>query len=143
MDTDKNDLAKDSLQALLLTLLIRLKQDGSAGGENYPTMKNDLVSKVNRALIDSKKTDLSVTHIAKRVGLSESRARSLFKNVSGVSLGQYVMNYKIHVSLSLLRDSNLSIAEVAGEAGFASLQAFSRAFKQQTGKPPRDFRKVI
>ena len=81
-----------------------------------------------------------MSQVAEQIGLSESRTRSLFKQTSGVSLGQYILNYKIHVSLSLLKDTALSISDVADQAGFTSLQAFSRAFKQQTGQTPRDYR---
>jgi AraC-like DNA-binding protein len=136
----QNSLSCDALQALLLTFLIRLKQDESNGLDTYSVMKDDLVSKVNRVLAESKNLELSVGHIAEKVKLSESRTRTIFKAISGVSLGQYILNYKIHVSLALLSDENLSVSEVAHQAGFASIQAFSRAFKQQTGQSPTEYR---
>jgi len=140
INTAHDDLSKDALQALLLTMLIRLKQDESAGAEAFTVIKDNLVSKVNKVLIESKKHELSVPYVADQLGLSESRTRSLFKTSSGVSLGQYILNYKIHISLSLLAENHLSIADIADEAGFSSLQSYSRAFKQQSGQTPSEFR---
>jgi len=40
----------------------------------------------------------------------------------------------------LLRETNLSITEIAYEVGYGSLPAFSNAFYKQLGISPRDFR---
>lgn len=134
------ELAADELQAQLLTFLIKIKQDQASRTEKYSVINNDIVSRVNRVLIDSKNIDLSVGFVADKLSLSESRLRAVFKEGAGVSLGRYINNYKIHISLSLLQDVTLSVSDVADQSGFASLQAFSRAFKQNTGKSPRFYR---
>ena len=40
----------------------------------------------------------------------------------------------------MLRDPDLSLAEIASACGFASQAHFSRAFKQATGRPPGSWR---
>lgn len=139
LSVGKKEFAADELQTQMLSFLIKLKQDAADHAESYPVMKEDIVSKVNRILIENRNRDLCVSIVAEQLNLSSSRTRFLFKESSGVSLGKYITNYKIHISLALLK-KGLSISTIAEESGFASLQAFSRAFRQHTGQTPRDFR---
>ena len=41
----------------------------------------------------------------------------------------------------LLRETDLPVAQVAGEAGFDSLSAFYRAFRSGTGQSPLAYRR--
>lgn len=43
----------------------------------------------------------------------------------------------MHFAGDLLRNSSVSIAEIADKVGYDSEAAFSRAFKRVTGKTPR------
>jgi len=78
--------------------------------------------------------------LAEALEFSESRLRVLFKEAAGIPLGSYTQNYRINRAMALLRTSDLSIADVAEEAGFGSPQAFSRIFKKATNQTPRAYR---
>ena len=131
------------LQPLLLQLLLELKT--ARLRENMPARfegnRNSLVRTVNEILVLSGGRDVSVEDIMKRVGLSQSRLRVVFKEVSGVPLGAYMQNYRISCALALLRNSTHSLAEVSRMCGFGSPQAFSRVFKHVMGISPLKFRK--
>ena len=131
----------DELQALVLTTLIRLKKAAVDHSAPYKIITDDIVSKVNLILIETPNTELTIAVIADSFKLSESRMRAVFRDSAGVSLGKYILNYKIHTALSLLANTKLAVSEIADQAGFTSLQAFSRTFKEKTGVPPSHFRK--
>jgi AraC-like DNA-binding protein len=44
------------------------------------------------------------------------------------------------LAIALLSDSQLSMADIADELGFAEISAFHRAFKKCTGSRPGDYR---
>lgn len=133
--------SSDELQALVLTTLIRLKKAATDHSAPYKTITDGIVSKVNRVLIETPNIKLTIAVIAESFKLSQSRMRAVFRDSSGVSLGQYILNYKIHTALSLLTNTRLAVSEIADQSGFTSLQAFSRTFKEKTGVTPSQFRK--
>lgn len=67
--------------------------------------------------------------------------RKTFKQVLGTSPGQYLLNLKIEKSGQMLRETSLTIAEIAAKAGFESEFYFSRLFKKKTGQTPSEYRK--
>ena len=130
------------LQTTVLTLLLELRRRAGCRppGESPPPGTR-LLETVNR-LLDARGTrTLSIAALAERLGMSESSLRTRFRSEAGVPLGEYLRNFRINRAMALLRNSDLPVAEVACETGFASPQAFSRAFRKATGRTPRDYRK--
>ena len=135
------ELQTAKVQTSLLFLLILLKQARYIFYDDLPGEASDsLVRTVNRLMTESRGHKLVVGDLADAIGYSESRLRVLFKDASGIPLGSYIQNYRIHRAMALLRTTTLSIADVAEEAGFGSPQAFSRIFKKEIGQTPRDYR---
>jgi AraC-like DNA-binding protein len=73
---------------------------------------------------------------AAAVNLSQSHLRALFEKWLGESPRQFHMRCRIDQARRLLREQNLSIAEVARQVGFSDGRHFSRVFKQVTGIAP-------
>lgn len=67
--------------------------------------------------------------------------RKTFKQVLGTSPGQYLLQLKIEKSGQMLRETALTIAEIAARAGFESEFYFSRLFKKKTGQTPSEYRR--
>jgi AraC-like DNA-binding protein len=67
--------------------------------------------------------------------------RKAFKEITGTSPGQYLLNLKIEKTGQMLRETALTIAEIANTAGFESEFYFSRVFKKKTGLAPSEYRK--
>jgi len=129
------------LQAILIRLLLRLKEDQwIAAPDRSPEPQKNLLRKINRCMSEWKGRPIGIADLATELRLSESRLRARFKDSAGISLGQYLRNYRLNQAMSLLRRSKLSIADVAEEAGFGSPQAFSRIFKKEIGVSPRSYR---
>jgi AraC-like DNA-binding protein len=66
----------------------------------------------------------------------------LFKRVAGMSFVSYLTHVRLSHSLRLLKESSLTIAEVACEVGFSDQSYFDRRFKEAFGQTPRDFRQL-
>ncbi len=132
----------DEIQSLLLTTIVRLKQDAVPENAPFAITNNDVVSRVNHLLAEAPNTALSIQHIAESFSLSASRMRAIFSEAAGMSLGQYILNFKIHTAMALLSDTMFSVSEVAQQSGFSSIQAFSRTFKDKIGQSPTRYRRL-
>jgi AraC family transcriptional regulator len=64
-----------------------------------------------------------------------------FSQYSSVTLGEYIRQLRINRSLSLIKNSRLSLTEIASHCGFADQSHFTRTFKELTGFLPKDFKK--
>jgi len=53
---------------------------------------------------------------------------------------RYLAGWRMQVAQHLLRQTSLSIREIAEETGYESEAAFSRAFKRYYGQPPAMWR---
>ncbi|WP_372807997.1 helix-turn-helix transcriptional regulator [Pontiella sp.] len=135
------ELQAEQLQAVLLRLLLSLKQDRLRSAADLPPVPEDsLLQTINRLLAERSGRPVVVADLAEALNYSESRLRAIFKEAAGVPLGSYIQNHRIHRAMALLRTTKLPVAAVAEEAGFGSPQAFSRIFKQSTGLTPRSYR---
>jgi len=75
------------------------------------------------------------------VSLSPSHFARKFRRSTGLSLQRFVNLRRIQASFPLLRDSEIPLAHVAIDLGFASQSHFTRLFSEQTGMTPAKYRK--
>jgi AraC-like DNA-binding protein len=72
--------------------------------------------------------------------MSVSQFVRQFKRVAGMSFVSYLSHVRLSHSLRLLKESSLTIAEIACAVGFSDQSYFDRRFKAAFRHTPRDFR---
>ena len=83
----------------------------------------------------------SLGEIASRLGVSEPHLRAKFRRETGLSLGHYLRQIRLHRAAGLLHGADRPrIAEVALACGYDSPYSFSRSFRRAMGCPPRAYR---
>ena len=97
------------------------------------------IRKVLESLEDDPAT--SVQELATRVNLSSSRLGHLFKIQMGVDLSHFLVNERLDKAAELLRQTDLSIKEIAVRVGYHHSSSFDRGFQNKFGVPPADFRR--
>jgi two-component system response regulator YesN len=83
--------------------------------------------------------DISVGECAAHVHLSASYFASLFKQVTGMTVTQYMTTERIQKAKLLLVEG-AQVQEVASAVGYEERRYFSDVFKKITGKTPSEFR---
>jgi len=69
-------------------------------------------------------------------GVSEAHFARSFKQAFGVPPHRYLLTRRIERATALLRDTELSITEIAFHTGWESLGTFGRTFRDITGESP-------
>ena len=64
----------------------------------------------------------------------------LFHAYAGVSPSRYLTAYRMEQARKLLRDSNLSVGEIAERVGYPDPFHFSKTFRNTVGVSPSQFR---
>jgi AraC-like DNA-binding protein len=85
---------------------------------------------------------LSLTNVARAVGVHPVYLSSEFRRRYGTTIGEYVRQLRIESACCQLSSSDAPLVEVALSAGFASQSHFSRVFKRLTGMTPAQYRTV-
>ncbi len=85
--------------------------------------------------------EVSVRDVANACGLSLGHFIRAFKQSLGAPPYQWLMHQRIQMAKSQLHGSRLSIAEIAGNCGFADQSHFTRLFARSTGAPPGRWRR--
>jgi AraC-like DNA-binding protein len=83
---------------------------------------------------------LSLAVLAQAAGISPWELCRRCRSCTGLSVGDLIRTRRVEEALRLLHDPDQRIIEIAYATGFGSVTAFNRAFKQQVGKTPRDYR---
>lgn len=86
---------------------------------------------------------LSMDKIAALAGYSVSRFRFLFNQTYGMSPKRYIEEKRIAYADKLVRESKMTLKEIAGACGFTDYYQFSAFFKRETGKTISSIRRSL
>ena len=81
-----------------------------------------------------------VERLAKVSSVSEAHFARTFKEAFGVPPHRYLLTRRIERAKALLRDTELSITDIAFQTGWKSLGTFGRIFRDITGENPGQLR---
>ncbi|QJD87580.1 AraC family transcriptional regulator [Cohnella herbarum] len=100
------------------------------------------ISEVVRYLNANYGEQIRVQQLAERFFISPYYMSRAFKEVTGFTLIDYLNLTRIKEAQRLLRESSLSVTDVAARTGFDNFSHFGKTFKKITRTSARDYRKV-
>ena len=81
-----------------------------------------------------------VERLARVSRVSAAHFARSFKDAFGVPPHRYLLTRRLERATALLRDTDLSITDIAFQTGWKSLGTFGRTFRDVTGESPGDLR---
>jgi AraC-like DNA-binding protein len=81
-----------------------------------------------------------VSRLARVSCVSEAHFARSFKQAFGLPPHRYLLTRRVERAKTLLRDTSLSITEIAFDTGWESLGTFGRTFRDITGESPGETR---
>lgn len=96
-----------------------------------------------RALIDASLAEgLTLEELAEEAGVSRSHFARRFRAETGVSPHRYQSIQRVEKAKAMLRESQMSLVDIAIELGFCSQSHFTQVFRAHAGMTPRRFREM-
>ena len=83
---------------------------------------------------------LTLSALARQVGMSKYRLSRRFREALGVTLRDYLLKVRLERAKVLLANRHISITEVAHNVGFGDLARFDKVFKRYTNLTPSTYR---
>lgn len=144
---NKNEYAELTIFSLLLTLFTKFGYNHINASNLFPNVRlykqKEYIQKFNSLMeyIDAHYMEnLNLEEIAESTGFSKYHFSRLFKQYTGFTFCDYLCHRRIKVAEELLARPDLSITEVALQAGFPSISTFNRLFKQYKNCTPSEYR---
>lgn len=135
-------LVERLLEVLMIQILRHLMESGAVrggllSGLSHPRLRNALV-----AMHEAPAKEWTLDGLAQVAGMSRSVFAGSFREAVGTTPGQYLQGWRIGLAQQALRLGR-PLKIVAGDVGYGSEAALSRAFKAHTGQSPREWRKGV
>jgi AraC-like DNA-binding protein len=106
----------------------------------FAGLRDEQVGRALARIHERPEQSWTIEDLAKEVGMSRSTLAERFAALVGVPPMQYLAQWRIQLSASLLRSSSAGLAEIADRVGYGSEAALSRAFKRLVGVAPAAYR---
>lgn len=101
------------------------------------------VQKVKQYINDHYNEPLKLADLADLVGMSPVAFSRFFRQRTGRTLSDYIVDIRLGFAARMLVDSSRNISEICYECGFNNLSNFNRTFKAKRNYTPRDFRAMF
>lgn len=132
---------------LLGTLARAPKRDIRVLASAYysPSLDARSSERINQAfdyLINELTSDLRLSVIAERVGMSEAGFSRFFKRITGHGFIDLMRKLRVQRACRLLVQTQLSVAEICFEVGYENVSNFNRHFRHEMDQTPSDYRRT-
>lgn len=103
---------------------------------------NTYVKKACAFIAEHFTEEISISDVARYVGISRSYLCSLFSKQHMCSINDYINKERINLAQFLLKSSSFSVTDIAFRCGFNSRQHFRTTFYKYTGINPTEYRSL-
>lgn len=138
------EIRKGYFKVKVLELLLFLSCIDAGTGElsrrSCSNSQRELARQVCRYLTARMDSRITVEQLASRFHVSATQIKAGVKSVYGASLYSYIRMQKMESAAKLLRETDLSVSEIAGRYGYDNASKFAGAFKAVMGMAPKDYR---
>ena len=111
------------------------------GKEKHP--QNDYVKIALDCIHAEYATGITVNEIASRLNIDRTYLHHLFKEKVGISPKQYLLNHRMNIAASLLKNNNASVAIASYSVGYTDSFVFSKMFKKHFGVSPSQYAHIV
>ena len=111
-------------------------------GEQINTVSNaeEYIQKAETFIKTNVHKKISVSDVAKYIGIDRSYLTRLFNEYKKTSPQNYIISLKMNTAELYLKNANASVTETAQSVGYCDTHIFNRTFKKQFGVPPTTWR---
>ncbi|KDN55070.1 hybrid sensor histidine kinase/response regulator transcription factor [Flavobacterium seoulense] len=110
--------------------------------KEVPDQDNVFLEKViEKIILNIEQTDFTSEELAQALGISQRQLYRKLKGITGNTVHEFITKVKMNKAEELLKDSSLSISQIAYQLGFSEPSNFSRTFSKHFGCSPSQYLK--
>lgn len=118
-----------------------LKSDAAENVGWLRALNDPMIADALKLIHEEPGRSWTIASLAAEVGLSRSAFAAHFTALVGQSPVQYVTDWRMQLARNWLRGTDMTLGDVGERLGYASEDAFKRAFRREVGVAPGSYRK--
>lgn len=103
----------------------------------------NIIKQIRMYLINNLDKHITLNELASKFSIPLTSMKLCFKGVYGSPVNTYMQNYRMDTAAQLLRDTDNSVTDIAGQVGYKNTSKFSEVFKSYTKKTPTQYRRAF
>lgn len=107
----------------------------------YTSPQVELVKEIHKRLTANLQERPTIEELSKEYLINTATLKDTFKGIYGQPIGAYMKEYRIRQAADLLRQTQVSIAEIASQVGYENQSKFASAFRDIMKIAPAEYRK--
>ncbi len=131
--------SKESIRSLMHTLFIMIARHENKKAE--VVRRNEYIEKATAYIKNNFTEKIGLSDIAELCAVSPEHMSRSFKKETGFGFLEYLTIIRLKHAENLLKNTDLSVTEVAEQCGFEDSNYFSVVFKKNYGIPPKKVQK--
>ena len=103
---------------------------------------NDIIGDIKAYIVANFAGNISLAELSKRFFLNPNYLSQLFKDKTGITYSNFLIQTRIDKAKELLKKTDLKVYEVCESIGYTDTNYFSQLFKTYTGYSPNEYKKI-
>lgn len=129
------------LYVLLAELMRQKSAQNDLGGNKK--IKSELEQVIAYIKENAASPECNVANIAEHINMHRASLYRLFKKKFGISVKEYLQNYRLDQAAALLQSTDLAAKQIAVDVGIPDYPHFCKCFKEHNGYSPLEYRKCF
>ena len=100
-----------------------------------------VIKHIHTFLVEHYQEHYTIDELSERFEMSPTILKKCFKGVYGDSIYAYMKQYRLQVAEKMLKESTMTVGEIAAQIGYLNPNKFTSAFCGEYGMPPSEYRR--
>lgn len=110
---------------------------------HYSEAQIEAVKAIHAFLVEHFNEHYTIDYLAQHYDISPTVMKKCFRDIYGDSVYSYMKRYRLQAAQRLLKESRLTIGEIAAEIGYLNPNKFTSAFSAEYGMTPTAYRRQV
>ncbi|MFE9127496.1 cupin domain-containing protein [Streptomyces sp. NPDC007148] len=130
-----------ALCTVLLAMVLRTARGEATGATLWTAAADGRIASAVEGMLNEPGADWTIERLSRAAAMSRATFLRHFTRDTGTTVGAFLARARLMAAAELLTTTDATVASVAGQVGYSSESAFSRAFRAHLGTTPARFRR--
>jgi AraC-like DNA-binding protein len=130
-----------ALSTVLLAMVLRSSRGAATTAAVWTAVADARIAETIEGVLKNPGADWTINRLSRTAAMSRATFLRHFGRETGMTVGSFLARARVMAAAELLNSSDATVATIAGQVGYQSESAFSRAFRAEVGTTPARFRR--
>ncbi|MET8965846.1 AraC family transcriptional regulator [Streptomyces sp. NPDC004074] len=130
-----------ALCTVLLAMVLRTARGDTTRTTLWTAAADGRIASAVESMLNDPGADWTIERLSRAAAMSRATFLRHFTQDTGTTVGAFLARARLMAAAELLTTTHATVASVAGQVGYSSESAFSRAFRAHLGTTPARFRR--